>query len=492
VTRVTTAAHATFSFRETLRRRVREPEFWTIQVGVLTISLAHIMVEAGGISLGPVSAHDTAAHILVILYMAPVAYAGLTYGWEGGVLTGLAAGVLASVNIVLFSLSDFDWALESLLVVVVISMGVLTAREVERERSQRRIAETAASRMEALNQLARAAVPARTARAAANAIVRELVDQLEVGSAGLVLWRSQDHQRVVSSVHGPDPAVTVAIEQLESPASTPVSANVLDVSFASELLIGRLILPAGTRTGDEPDASAFLSAVGNQIAVRIENAILLEQEQTVLATYARLVTQAQEEERRRLARELHDGPAQQLAILVRDLGGSTDGAGPLHEAAADVLRDLRRLARDQRPTLLDDLGMVAALEWLIGESDLDPSRRVSLSVDGAVTRLDPAVEVVCYRIAQEALRNAQRHANATEISVHIAFDGDAVKLSIRDDGTGFEALRTPGDHLPSGRLGLMGMHERAQLVGGRLEIVSGSAGTAVTLEVPGIQQPTSE
>lgn len=464
----------------TVGRRLREREFWVIQVAIVAISIAHVVVEAGAAAVGPFTEHGTAAHILVILYLAPVAYAGLLYGWEGGVLTGVVAGALATINLFVFSLDEFEWVLELVLVVVVVGMGIVMALPVERERRQRRLAEAAADRLEALNQVAGAAVAARTASQAAEAVLRELVDHLELGSAGLVVRRGKTGDVVVSAVRGADPAVVDATTQLTGFADAQPGAGVRAVHFDSKLLEGHLVVPDHRPAVAAPDADGFLTAVGTQIAVRVENAMLLEQEQANLTAYARLVTEAQEEERRRLARDLHDGPAQQLAFVVRSL----DGHDALHGPASDVLAELRRVARDQRPTLLDDLGLVPALEWLCGESDGQDGRRVELQVTGSPIRLDPTVEVACYRIVQEAIRNAERHAGASHIRIDASFEGEAIRLSVTDDGIGFEVPDSPGGHLRQGRLGLMGMHERAQLVGGRLEITSGATGTTVTVEIP--------
>jgi signal transduction histidine kinase len=221
----------------------------------------------------------------------------------------------------------------------------------------------------------------------------------------------------------------------------------------------------------------------------VENVMLLEQEQVMLSTYVKLVTEAQEEERRRLARDLHDGPAQNLAILVRSLEGhageESGWVDDLHESASGILGDLRRVARDQRPTLLDDLGIVAALEWLISDSEGLSDVAINLVVDGNARRLGPETEVVFYRIAQEALRNAQEHAGANRIEIRIRFGEDRIDMTISDNGKGFQVPRSPGEYLRSGRLGLMGMHERAQLVGGSLQIQSSfDTGTLVQVRIP--------
>lgn len=240
-------------------------------------------------------------------------------------------------------------------------------------------------------------------------------------------------------------------------------------------LSGHLMVESVQNRLDDPETRSFLSTVGHQLAVRVENALLAKQEQEMWSAYVKLVTQAQEDERRRVARDLHDGPAQNLAMLVRTLDGEAEDsalAGELRSSAASILDDLRRVARDQRPTLLDDLGVAAALEWLVADAARASELTLTLSVEGDPNRLDAETELALYRIAQEAIRNAERHADASLVDVRLHFDSDEVRLSVEDDGTGFTVPDSPGGHVQAGRLGLMGMHERAQLVGGSLDVES--------------------
>ncbi|MDH3306575.1 MAG: sensor histidine kinase [Acidimicrobiia bacterium] len=473
-----------------LGQRLHERAFWTIQAAVLLISALHIALEAELIHLGLWDAMPGAHHIPVILYLAPVAYAGLVYGSEGGVLTGLWAGMLASVNVVIWSLDDYEWTLELVFVVVVVGMGIVMSLPVERERQQRQRAETTAHRLETLNELAAAALSARTPTEASRSVLAKLVDLTEFEDAGIVLWHHDQADPLVSSSYTDHSELSDAVERRGGDASAKLKAvGIIETSIATDKIHGYVYAKPTDAGMPEGEVTDFLTTVGNQLAIRVENALLVEQEQVMLSTYVKLVTEAQEEERRRLARDLHDGPAQHLAMLVRNLEGTSPASAgelsALHESAAGVLGELRRVARDQRPTLLDDLGLVPALEWLLAEANKPPGLATKLTVQGLADRLDPAVEVSLYRIVQEALRNAERHAEATRVDVVITFGGDRVSLAISDDGRGFTAPESPGEYVRAGRLGLMGMHERAQLVGASLVIRSGvDSGTTVTVEVP--------
>ena len=486
---------ALIRFRQGVGRRFTEPAFWIIQASVLLITVVHIALEAEAISLGVWDALPAAHHIPVILYLGPVAYAGLVYGWEGGVLTGLWAGLLASVNVPIWHMDDFEWALELVFIVVVIGMGVLMAFPVESERRQRQRAEAAALRLQTLNELAEVAVSARTPTQAVTSVLTEVVKVMDLDDAGFVLWRDEQPEPVVSVSHQSvsDPSRLLADRETLHDGTTLADdkdgRSVLKVPASTDDLTGFLVVVGTQDNLEDSDVHEFVAAVGTQLAARVENVMLLEQEQTMLSTYIKLVTEAQEEERRRLARDLHDGPAQNLAILVRNLEAhvrEADGSmDDLHVSASGILGDLRQVARDQRPTLLDDLGFVAALEWLISDSEGQADVETTLVVAGEAQRLDSETEVAFYRIAQEALRNAQEHAEANRIEITISFEDDRIDMGITDDGTGFHVPGSPGEYLRSGRLGLMGMHERAQLVGGSLEIQSNpDTGTVVKVQIP--------
>jgi two-component system sensor histidine kinase UhpB len=191
---------------------------------------------------------------------------------------------------------------------------------------------------------------------------------------------------------------------------------------------------------------------------------------------ARRALAAQEAERARIARELHDEIGQSLtaAMLQLDRGQ----VGEAREVVRESLEEVREIARRMRPEALDDLGLASALAALT----LDVSHRTGLLVERAiqpgVPRLTPEEELVVYRVAQEALTNAARHAEARHAWLGLTRDGDGVMLEIRDDGQGFDTDGAAGS-------GLRGMRERALLVGGMLELVSGPTGTVVSLTLPG-------
>jgi len=216
--------------------------------------------------------------------------------------------------------------------------------------------------------------------------------------------------------------------------------------------------------------------------------------QESLRDYIGAITQGQEEERRRLARELHDDTLQSLIALNQRIQlaqlalADSPAAGSLAEIQTlmeQTMSDLRRFTRALRPIYLEDLGLVAALEMLTREVGQADNLRVEFHRAGSERRLTPEVELALYRMAQEALSNAARHAQAAHISLTIAFATQAVTMTIADDGQGFQVPASPAEFAPQGHFGLLGLHERAELIGAHLDIQSSPGqGAQVTVQLP--------
>jgi signal transduction histidine kinase len=204
----------------------------------------------------------------------------------------------------------------------------------------------------------------------------------------------------------------------------------------------------------------------------------------------RQLNQMLEEEARRIAHALHDEAGQllvsvHLAIdqVARDLplparSRLRDVRGLLDE----IEGHLRRLAHELRPTILDDLGLLPALEFLA--RGVSARTGITIEVDGPIDcRLPPRVEIALYRIVQEALTNATRHAQPTRVSVHVSHEPGRVACTVRDDGVGFDGVAVMGR--AGHGLGLAGMRERLSALGGQLGIDSGlGQGTRLTIQIP--------
>jgi len=164
----------------------------------------------------------------------------------------------------------------------------------------------------------------------------------------------------------------------------------------------------------------------------------------------------------------------------------------LRNQAVDALEAVRRCAHDLRPRIIDDLGLVAALEWLT--DDLAEHREIyaHAEITGEERVLPAEVQLLLFRIAQEALNNVRKHAQASSAILKLEFSDDNLTLMVSDNGRGFEVPKMIGDLAGLGKLGLAGMQERARLISGRLEIESERGkGTVVTVKVP-ISVPISE
>jgi len=203
------------------------------------------------------------------------------------------------------------------------------------------------------------------------------------------------------------------------------------------------------------------------------------------------VLTAQEEERKRIARELHDDTAQALTsvlVRLRLLERSLEderlrrGLAELRDLTGATLEGVRRLAIDLRPPMLDDLGLEAALQSLVQDFSQRWLIRATFT-SSRFGRLPVEVELVLYRIVQEALSNVARHANASRVLVRLTRRGRTLRLLVEDDGCGFDVEATK--HSRESGLGLFGMEERLALVGGTLRVESTvGGGTRVSAEVP--------
>lgn len=216
-----------------------------------------------------------------------------------------------------------------------------------------------------------------------------------------------------------------------------------------------------------------------------------------LRFYLKQVLRAQEEERKRISRELHDDTSQSLLLLIHRLDAIISDPGDrlpkparemltqLHSLALEILDGLRRYSQELRPAILDHVGLVAALKWMAENISDERGTKVDVEVIGTEGDLSPEIKLVLFRIAQEALTNVKKHAGATRALVKLEYSVDKIIMTVTDNGRGFELPRRLGDLAGAGMLGLAGMEERARLLGGVLWVQSKlGEGTTVTAELP--------
>ena len=303
--------------------------------------------------------------------------------------------------------------------------------------------------------------------------------RLELGGskAGRVLQRGRS-ERVDSVLDDPE------VDQLAARQLGVRSALYVPL-IARGRAIGVLI--AHDREGSSPAFSDDDLRLAESLADRAAVAVDLS-ERVGRDALARVV-KAQEHERKRLARELHDETGQALTSILLGLkpleqSARTDeeraAMASLRELVVSTLRDVRRLAVELRPSALDDFGLATAVERLADTFRDSTGMRVDVETQLGEVRLPPEVETALYRIVQEALANIVKHAEATHVSILLTRKDFSVAAVVEDDGKGFDETDT-GDNV----LGIVGMRERVGLVGGRLAIESGSgSGTTVAAEVP--------
>jgi two-component system sensor histidine kinase UhpB len=215
-----------------------------------------------------------------------------------------------------------------------------------------------------------------------------------------------------------------------------------------------------------------------------------------LEAFSSRVAQAQEEERERIAHELHDGLGQALTAIKLDLAAAGRGLdhdatearerlGEAQRLADETLDELRRLSFDLRPAALDHLGLVAALESYVRAFRERSGVAVEIAADGLEPRPPLAVEIALYRICQEALTNIARHAEATQAEVRLERAGESVRLTITDNGKGFDTAEVTDSEGALRGIGLIGMERRAEELGGDLDIESRPGeGTVVRVTIP--------
>lgn len=262
--------------------------------------------------------------------------------------------------------------------------------------------------------------------------------------------------------------------------------------------LGVMVITSHTQRTFSAEEIRLLDTIGNQIGVAIKHVQLFEKvqaQQADLESYITQITKAQEEERRRIARDLHDEMAQSLAVLSIRIQGivrnskalpvkTVEHLNQLQNEINIILDSVRNFIHELRPEVLDQLGLIPAIEFLSEELNNKENIDARIEIIGDQQRLSSEIEVTLFRIAQEAIRNIKKHSEATEVNIRIEFNPKTVVLCIMDNGKGFEPPKTLSRFADSGKLGLIGMMERARLLNGSFLVKTGEGkGTAITVEI---------
>jgi signal transduction histidine kinase len=480
--------------------------FWILQLAVLALYLIRLacLVE---FHLGVTSL--VVEFSTLALFVVPVVYAALTYGFSGAVFTTGWVTVLALPRIFsYFDARQYDATWFELTQLVLLGgLAGLIGRRVSAERHARRLAEQASQ-----------------AHLSAEALYRDLFDSNQapiviVDSDGFVVEVNASAQRAFGGLLPWEPELPAHTGTIPASAAAPIRLVDMIGPDAAARVLTQLISERGHgegRSGEErrrverveplalefdghpvlyrPAATMLGSAdADRRMQVVFEDVTAETRRHDRMEAYASRVVSGQEEERRHIAQEIHDGPVQTLIHLCRQIDAveSQTGAVGDPKALADLriiveetVTELRSIAKGLRPSILDDLGLVASINQLLSEAGHRHRFETTFGVTGSERRLSPPVELALFRIAQEALSNAERHASAHRVAVGIDFDSGGLRLLVKDDGVGFDGSESPkGEGYRS--LGLSGMSERAHLIGARLVVHSDKgAGTTVDVRVP--------
>ncbi len=489
-----------------------------------------------------------------VFFLLPVAYAGLVFGLSGGLTCLAVALIIMLPRAILISPYPADSFFEIGVVIIIGGLVNLWFERYRREQGHRQealmkleeaqgqlqsqvsIVESSEKRLEAINAVCAVISQSLELQEVLNIAADKVSEVMELDVALVFLLDEEREELNLKAYWGVSEEFTAGLIGLkvgeglngrvaETGEPLLIEDTSRDPRLTREVVRGeniraQLVVPlkakgkvVGTLSVARRGLRQFrdeevelLTTIGRQVGIAIENSRLYHQErlmveqekemQEKLRFYLRQVTRAQEEERRRIAQELHDDSTQDLVILLHRMDdliatsanlSSKDMANleELRQHTSKIIDGVRRFSQDLRPSVLDDLGLLPALEWLTSDLTSHFGVTIDMNVVGAVRRFPPETELVLFRIVQESLRNVWKHAGASRAWVTVEFSDDRTALTVRDDGEGFELPERIEDLALAGKLGLTGMQERAQLIGAKLTIQSEPGkGTTVTAEVP--------
>ena len=490
---------------------VREGRFWVIQALVLGIVTTHLLLEQD-----PFLAAENQFYLLsVSILLAPVVYAGMRFGVRGALPTTIWALLLSAPEIYGHEPETRMGILVQFAIVFMIAF--IVGVRADRERAAAGATEQANARLSRINATATAVAHSLDLGRVLDETLRAKLDRTTRQVAWIELLPGQYSPGVTviaaSQVVVPHEldqdqcALTRAAcrsGQLQRSSGRGIAARSAAAPLRSEGIVVGALGVTYLNEAIPSDEYRVLEAIGTQLGTALSNirhhtstreglaALSIANEN--LEIYIELATEAQEEERKRLSRELHDDTMQSLVLTLAQIDMATtrdlpDVATARLAAARGILTEtlvnVRRFCRDLRPSLIDDLGLVDAVDWLVTDLRSRVSAVVSLEVCGPRTRLSSRDELLVFRIVQESLHNVERHAQATRVQVAFQFSGDLLVVEVADDGRGSAGIG-PLEHKAHDRgLGLRGMHERAKLLRGELEVESVPGhGTTVRISVP--------
>jgi signal transduction histidine kinase len=445
------------SLRQVFHPPIREWQYWAIQLTVALIAGVHIFADQNHSIMN----EALPAGMPVALLIIPVGYAAIRYGLAGSAATSIWATLLWLPDLFLphgHIVSDaIDLVLIDLVAIVFgqrIELERFARSRAERETAERISAEASYRQLFELNR-------------APIVVLDSLGRILDANPAARTLFESTNDLSLIREVTERGGSVS------------DLNGLTVRMPNGQDYRIGLVELPGQVR-------GATTQLIFEDVTAELGESRRATQ-------YARLVLKVEEEQRRRLARELHDEPLQLFLHLARRLEnlGSKAGvpdivSGGLDEArrqAIDAAARLRVLARDLRPPALDRLGLVPALNSLLSDVEEETNLTTAISVVGDPIRLSADLELGAFRIIQESVHNAIKHADAKNLNIKVTFEPQRLTVEVHDDGHGFVPEEVV--ELGSSGMGILGMHERANILAGHLDIDSNPGeGTTTRAELP--------
>ena len=477
-----------------LTRRAREiflkPGFWFILALLALVTLLHYeeALEQPPLLSQLMSDLGFTRHAFErVLYLAPIVWAGFLFGWKGATVTSLLSLAGMMPRVFLISLSPVDAVFETSAVFIVGNVLAISFYTLRKEREYRHQLEATQQELEASEH--------RYRRLFENANDAIWVQDMEGG----ILAANEAAARLTG----------FDVERL-------VQMKVSDFLSQEGLELAREMnrkLRRG-KTIEGPYDQRINRGDGTERLIRLSSSLIRsdgepvgfqhiardvtrdKQMQDNLRYYLEQTAKAQEEERKRISRELHDETIQSLVVLSRQLDDITSSDKGLSKQSRTHLQELwqqtdqiikgvRRLSQDLRPAALDSLGLLPAIEWLATDTAEYSGIATKVNITGRERRIPEEIGLVLFRIAQEALRNVWRHSQASKAEINVEFAQDKTRITISDNGKGFSLPETISDLARDGKLGLAGMEERARLIGGTLKVQSRPGkGTSIAIELP--------
>jgi two-component system sensor histidine kinase DegS len=434
-----------------------------------------------------------------ILSIIPVAYAAIIFHFRGGLISALLITFSLLPRAVLISSQKVEAVSETIAFLLI---GLLISWLIDRQsRAIRRLDSTQQDLRLSLEQVENQQRQVQLSEDRYRNLFNSANDSIYVRDLEGNIIMTNPAMAALTG-YTVDELVEMNISQLlsESSLETTMEQQRMQLENTDEFITQRDELQLIKKDGTERIIEVVNSLIdGGQDSPSIQTIArdVTEQKRAHdgMRTYAHQVIEAQEEERKRVARELHDETAQALVSLGMDINSLIrakqglpedimDRLKELRNRTDDILTGVRSLSQALRPSMLEELGLLEALRWLTKDLTNQYGINANFDIYGTPRRLPPESETALFRIIQEALKNIGKHSQATQAAVRIQFYSDRMKIDIVDNGQGFNVPDSIEDYTESGRLGLMGMQERADLINGTLTVYSSPGqGTILKLEI---------